>query len=115
MTVAVALQTAPDTPRDEIEIGSHSPFRGATIANLSPALADELRIDPQVHGVVIIGVADGSQAQSLGFQKGDIVVSVNSQKIERSADLERITQAGSRLWRITIKRGSQQISVMLSG
>ncbi len=114
-TVAVALQTAPDTPRDEIEIGSHSPFRGATVANLSPALADELGIDPQVQGVVIVGVAGGSPAQSLGFQKADIVISVNNRKIERPADLDRITQAGSRLWRITIKRGSQQISVMFSG
>ena len=115
MTVAVALRTAPDRPRDEIEIGSVSPFHGATVANLSPALADELGIDPQSQGVVIVGVADGSQAQSLGFQKGDIVISVNSRKIERPADLERVTQTGSRLWRITIKRGGQQISVMLSG
>ena len=115
ITVAVALQAAPDNPRDEIEIGSQSPFHGATVANLSPALADELGIDPQVQGVVIVRVAEGSPAQSVGFQKGDIVVSVNSRKMERSADLERITQAGSRLWRITLKRGNQQISVMLSG
>jgi len=115
VTLAVALQAAPNNPRDEIEIGSHSPFHGVTVANLSPALADELGIDPQVQGVVIVRVADGSPAQSVGFQKGDIVVSVNSRKMERSADLERITQAGSRLWRITLKRGNQQISVMLSG
>ncbi len=115
ITVAVALQAAPDNPRDEIEIGSQSPFHGATVANLSPALADELGIDPQVQGVVIVRVAEGSPAQSVGFQKGDIVVSINSRKMERSADLERITQAGSRLWRITLKRGNQQISVMLSG
>jgi Do/DeqQ family serine protease len=111
----VALQTAPDTPRDEVEIRSRSPFLGATVANLSPALADELRLDTQSHGVVIVKVADGSAAQSVGFQKGDIVVSVNNQKIEKSADLDRITRAGSRLWRITVDRGGQQISVMFSG
>jgi Do/DeqQ family serine protease len=111
----VALQTAPDTPRDEIEIRSHSPFLGVTVANLSPALADELRLDTQSHGVVIVKVTDGSAAQSVGFQKGDIVVSVNNQKIEKSADLDRITRAGSRLWRITVDRGGQQISVMFSG
>ena len=69
-----------DHSRDEIEIGSRSPFRGVTVANLSPALADELGIDQQVQGVVIVHVADGSPAQSVGFQKGDIVVSVNSRK-----------------------------------
>ena len=75
---------------------ARSPFLGATVANLSPALADELRLDPQAQGVVVVGVADGSAAQSVGFRKGDIVVSVNNQKIEKSADLERITTAGSR-------------------
>jgi S1-C subfamily serine protease len=65
--------------------------------------------------VVIVAVADGSEAQTLGFQKGDIVVSVNNQKIERSNDLDRITRSGGRQWRITINRGGQQITVMLAG
>jgi len=115
MVFPVALQSAPDTPREEIEIRSRSPFLGATVANLSPALADDLRLDTQTRGVVIVGVADGSEAQTLGFQKGDIVVSVNNQKIERPADLDRVTRAGGRQWRITINRGGQQITVMLAG
>jgi S1-C subfamily serine protease len=115
MVVAVALQALPDTPRNEVEIRVRSPFLGATVANLSPALADELRLDPQTEGVVITNVADGSAAQSVGFQKGDIVVSVNSHDIAKSDDLERITSAGSRQWRITIRRGNRQISVMFSG
>jgi S1-C subfamily serine protease len=115
LTVPVALQPLPDTPRDEVELQSASPFRGATVANLSPALADQLQLDPQAQGVVITAVADGSTAQSIGFRPGDIVVSVNSQKIERSADLRRIADSASRSWRITIRRGNQQISVMFSG
>jgi Do/DeqQ family serine protease len=115
VTVPVSLQTAPDTPRDEVEIRAHSPFLGATVANLSPALADELRLDTQSHGVVVVKVADGSTAQSVGFQKGDIVVSVNNQNIEKPTDLDRITRAGARSWRITVDRGGQQITVMFSG
>jgi len=115
MDVAVALQSIPEAPRDEVEIRSRSPFLGTTVANLSPALADELRLDPQSEGVVIVGVADGSAAQSIGFQKGDIVISINNQKIAKSADLDRIARAGGRQWRITIKRGGRQISVTFSG
>jgi Do/DeqQ family serine protease len=115
MVLPVALQPLPELPRDELEIRSRSPFRGATVANLSPALADELRLDPQSEGVVITAVADGSPAQSIGFQLGDIVVSVNNEKIGKSADLDRISSAGSREWRVTIQRGNQQISVMFSG
>jgi Do/DeqQ family serine protease len=115
IVVPVVLEALPDTPRDEVEIKGHSPFVGITVANLSPALADELRLDPQTEGVVITGVADGSTAQSIGFQKGDIVLAVNNQKIARSADLERVAAAGGRAWRVTIVRGGQQISVMFSG
>ena len=116
MAVAVVLQSVPQAPREEIEIRSRSPFLGATVANLSAALADELRLDPQSQGVVIVRVADGSAADSIGFQKGDIVVSVNNQKIAKSTDLERIARAGSRLWRITIDRGGEaEISVIFSG
>jgi len=115
VTVSAVLEPLPTTPRDELEIRSSSPFRGATIANLSPALADELRLDPQAEGVVVTRVADGSTAQSIGFQPGDIIVSVNNRKIERSADLQRIAESGSRSWRITIRRGDQQISVVFSG
>jgi Do/DeqQ family serine protease len=115
IVVPVALEALPDTPRDEVEIKGHSPFVGVTVANLSPALADELRLDPQTAGVVITAVADGSTAHSIGFQKGDIVLAVNNQKIARSADLERVAAAGGRAWRVTIVRGGQQISVMFSG
>src|SRR5215472_11324687 len=72
--LAVALETAPDTGRDEIVIRSRSPFLGAKVANLSPALADEMRLDTSAEGVVVVEVADGSAAQNLGFQRGDVVV-----------------------------------------
>jgi Do/DeqQ family serine protease len=115
IVVPVTLQSLPDTPREELEIRASSPFRGATVANLSPALADEMRLDPNAQGVVVTDVADGSEAQSIGFQKGDIIVSVNNQKIDKPADLEHVASTGSRQWRITLMRGGQQISVMFSG
>lgn len=115
MTVAVALQPLPDSPRDEVTIRARSPFLGAKVANLSPALADELGLDPATQGVAILELGAGSAAQSIGFQRGDVVVSVNNEKISRTADLERAAQAGGRLWRITILRAGQQISVTFNG
>jgi Do/DeqQ family serine protease len=115
LTVSVALETAPELPRDELVIGTRSPFQGAKVSNLSPALADTLRLDPSVEGVVIVEVAASSPAQSFGFQRGDLVLTVNNQKIAKTRDLERATGQQSRVWRITIKRGGQEISVTLSG
>jgi Do/DeqQ family serine protease len=111
----IALQPAADTPRETITIKSRSPFLGTTVSNLSPALADELRIDPSSSGIVITNVEDGSIAQNLGFQKGDLVLSVNDTKIERTRDLERVSNERTRAWRIIIQRNGQQMSVVFGG
>jgi len=115
VAVTVALEPLPDTPHDELTISARSPFQGVKVSNLSPALADDLRLDPSTDGVVITAVTDGSPAQSLGFMRGDLVVSVNNQKIAKTRDLEKATSQASRVWRITIMRGGQQMSVVLSG
>jgi Do/DeqQ family serine protease len=115
IAVAVALEVIPDTPRDELLIASPSPFQGAKVSNLSPALAADLRLDSSAQGVVIVDIASGSPAQSLGFQRGDLVVSVNNAKIAKTRDLEKAVGQQSRLWRITIMRGGQQMSVELRG
>src|SRR5262249_1804085 len=77
LALSVTLDAAPDTPHDELVIASPSPFQGARVSNLSPALADSLRLDPSAQGVVIVDITNGSPAQSLGFQRGDLVLSVN--------------------------------------
>ncbi len=115
VTAAVTLEALPDTPHDELVIQARSPFQGAKVSNLSPALADNLRLDPSTDGVVITEVAGGSTAQTLGFQRGDLVLSVNNQKIAKTRDLERASSQPSRVWRITIMRGGQQMSVVLGG
>ena len=56
--LTVALETAPDTPRDEIVITARSPFPGVKVANISPALADEMRLDAATEGVVVLDVAE---------------------------------------------------------
>jgi S1-C subfamily serine protease len=54
-------------------------------------------------------------AANVGFQKGDIILGVNNQKIAKTSDLEKATKDGSRLWRIKLVRGGQQINVTLGG
>jgi Do/DeqQ family serine protease len=115
MAVSVALEALPETPHEELVIASPSPFQGAKVSNLSPALADALRLDPSVQGVVIVEVANGSPAQNLGFKRGDLVMSVNNAKIGKTADLQRATGQQGRRWSITIMRGGQQMSVELRG
>ena len=113
--VAVALETAPETPRDELLIRTRSPFMGAKVANISPALADELHLDGGVEGVVVTDLADDGTAANVGFQKGDIILAVNNQKIAKTGDLDKASKSAARIWRITVVRGGQQINVTLGG
>jgi Do/DeqQ family serine protease len=113
--LAVGLETLPDTPRDEAVIKTRSPFLGAKIANLSPALAEELRLDIDAKGVVVTDVENGSTADSFGLQKGDIVLVVNNVRIDTTHDLVNVISKPSRLWKLTIQRGGQQISAMFTG
>jgi S1-C subfamily serine protease len=114
-TVTVALQTAPDMPREEIVIRSRSPFSGAKIANLSPALADELQVRNVEDGVVIVDVDNGSYASNLGFQRGDVIQEVNGERITRTRELEALSKTQNRAWRIVIVRNGQKISAVFGG
>jgi len=114
--LAVTLETAPDTGRNEVVLTTRSPLKGAKVANISPALAEELHLDADTDGVVVTDLGgDDTTAASVGFQKGDIILAVNSQKISKTNDLEKATHDAARFWRITLVRGGQQINVTLGG
>src|SRR5258705_214233 len=113
--LTVPMEAAPDVGRNEIVLTTRSPFQGAKVANISPAVADELHLDADTEGVVVTEIGDDSTAAGVGFQKGDIILAVNNQKIGKTSDLEKATRDAARLWRITVLRGGQQIQVTLGG
>src|ERR1043166_8356816 len=113
--VTVALESAPDVPRDELIIRSRSPFLGAKVANLSPALAEELRNATKSEGVAVIDVPNNSVAARYGFKRGDVIVTVNDQPIAKTRDLEKAAGEPARTWTVTILRGGQRISAEFRG
>jgi Do/DeqQ family serine protease len=115
LKLTVPLESAPDAGRDEIVLTGRSPFQGAKVANISPAVADELHLDADTQGVVMTDIADNGTAASIGFQKGDIILTVNNQKIAKTSDLEKAARESVRVWRIVMVRGGQQINVTLPG
>jgi S1-C subfamily serine protease len=103
-------------PKDERLLKGENPFAGAKVVNLSPAVADELGIDPfsAPKGVMISGV-EGGYAAGVGLRPGDIIRSVNGKAIATTAELQAVAQAGARVWRITIVRGGQTITATFGG
>ncbi|MGE4373075.1 MAG: DegQ family serine endoprotease [Xanthobacter sp.] len=115
-SVVVQLQAAPEIPpRDAVQLHSRSPFAGATILNLSPAVAEEMQLDTADKGVVISDVAEGSPARGAGFMPGDIIVEVNGRKVENTAEMQEMTETPQRAWRIVLDRGGRFINALLPG
>jgi serine protease Do len=113
---AVALIAPPETPpRDLTQLRGNSPFAGATVANLSPALADELNIDGQLRGVIVLDIRQGSPANRLRLSRGDIVLKVNERDVTTVKQLEGLIGERSGAWRISVKRGREVLSVVVSG
>jgi Do/DeqQ family serine protease len=116
LIVPVKTAAAPETrDRDALRIGGRAPFSGAMVANLSPAVAEELSMDIDSSGVVITDVDQRSPAGQIGFRKGDIILAVNNQKIESSRDLEKIARDRTSFWRITVNRGGQVFTSVFGG
>ncbi|TCL67134.1 DegQ family serine endoprotease [Rhizobium sp. BK251] len=108
--VSLALARAPETePRDQRTIGGRTPFTGAVVENLSPLVADELRMPTDSTGVVVSQVEDDSPAARLGFEPRDIIVSINGQEVKSTGELASIAADDPGLWRVEIERDGQRI------
>ena len=116
VTATVKLIAAPEKPpRDAIRIKSRSPFEGALVENVSPAVSEELSLENVDEGVVVAEIAADSLAANLGVQKGDVVREVNGAKIASTRDLEAAASQRPRLWDLTIERGGQVIRTRIGG
>jgi Do/DeqQ family serine protease len=102
------LIAAPETvARDESEIDSLSPLSGLTVANLSPAVAEEVGLSAETIGVVTINVKAGSPAEL--FKKGDVISDVNGAAIENVAALKTALAERQRRWTIGVVRGTRKL------
>ena len=104
-------------PRDERTLSGENPFAGAHVVNLSPAVADEIGVDPfdAPKGVMILSIDSAeTYAANVGLRPGDIIRSVNGKTIATTGDIDSVLKAGARSWRIAIVRNGQVITAQFS-
>jgi len=113
----MALESPPEKPAaDKTFIKGRNPFEGATIANLSPAIADEMGLDTMGgEGVVIMAVKEGSTAERIQFQPGDIIQAIGDTKITSVARFKSEVAAARDQWDFAIKRGDQTFTASVGG
>ena len=113
--VSLPLIAAPKPGKDDARnLSGNNPLDGARVSNILPSIADELNID-ETEGVVITSVRNGSAAQSLGFQPGDIIVSISGKHINTVIDAEQAVAARQRTWQIAVKRGNRVLQLQVPG
>jgi serine protease Do len=110
--VAAELTLPPDTPaRDITEITGRNPLAGAVVGNLNPAFDEELSLDPITRGVVVSKVREGTAAERLGLQPGDVIANISHHEIESVTQLQSLLASSSGPWIVAIMRNGQRISV----
>lgn len=86
--ISVILQAPPEVPpRDEQNLTDMSIFSGLRVANLNPALADQLRLSLDRQGVIVLSVVARSAAARFGFRSGDVIRKLDNLVIKQVRDL----------------------------
>jgi Do/DeqQ family serine protease len=112
--IHVRLTPPPETPaRDPVRGRARTPFAGATLVNMSPAVADELQIEIADDGVVVADIEDRSLAGSVGFEKGDRIVAINGERLVSTKDAERAIGRTGGSWEVTVSRGGRVFTTVL--
>ena len=112
--VEVKLDRAPQgASAEEVTVGGRSPFAGTRVAELSPRLAQRLRVAPEAQGVAIVDVDRNSPAAGFGLRPGDIVREVNGVEIDTPRKLAEVAAQDTRWWRFSVERNGQLIRQML--
>jgi serine protease Do len=88
IALEVTTSTQPDKPEASKERESEERL-GAKIEELTPDLAAQYGISGVKRGVVVISVDDGTVADDVGLQEGDVILEINRKKIETVKDFEK--------------------------
>jgi len=111
--IKVKAIAPPDLPpRESATLNGNHPLNGMTIANVNPAVAVELGLKDD-RGVVVIKLSPQGQASQI-LRPGDILLSLNGQKVESVADAKKAllapTAAG---WQIIFARNGVQNQLVI--
>lgn len=118
LAISVKMVAPVESPkRDMRMMRGRSPLTGATVMNLSPAVADQLGLplDDIQPGVVVSDITDGTPAKRVGFQKKDLIMVFNGTDVKSTEQLAELVATEATSYKITLKRGTRIINIILNG
>ena len=115
-TTITLIAPIEDPPRDVRDLPGRHPLAGCKVANLSPAVAQEVGMEDDTReGVVVLEVAERSAAARFGVRRGDVVVAINDEKIASVDQLAGILAVPTGTWRLSVERGGKVYSLAIQG
>jgi len=115
-TTITLVAPVEDPPRDARDLLGRHPLTGCKVANLSPAVAQEVGVDDDTReGVVVLEVKGKTPAARLGVKRGDMVVAVNNEKVKSVAELVSVLELASGGWRLSVERGGKVFNLAIQG
>ncbi len=94
ITIQLKLASPPeDPPRDRSVLEGRQPLSGATVVNMSPAVAEELGLSEWRPGVAVVEVKPGAYAGRF-VRPGDMILATNGQDVKSVAELKKRVAAG---------------------
>ena len=114
--IQISLVAPPNTPaRQDTLLSGQQPFSGATVANLNPALAEELGREYEEPGVIVLTMSGNSIAARLGLRPGDLILGVNDVQVKSVADLQRAIKTAPGAWTVVLSRDGQTLKFQVGG
>ena len=95
-------------PKAEGEEPSEKEVMGMTLGALTPEVAEQLQLDANATGLVVMDVDEMSDAYEKGMRAGDVIAEAGREKVETLADLEtrldESREAGRKLIMLLVRR-----------
>lgn len=82
-----------DPPRDLSLLEGRQPLSGASVVNMSPAVAEEMGLAEWRPGIIIVDVKPGAYASRF-VRPGDMILGVNGQEVKNVAELKKRVAGG---------------------
>lgn len=115
VTLTLGETPAGKAPGSKTEgAADNSPMKGVQVDELTSDIRQQLGLGPDVKGVVVTDVPEGSPASEADLQRGDVIEQVNRHPVNSVSEYQRlIREAGAQAVVLLIDRGGNTTFVVV--
>ena len=86
----IRQQDNPTQVAQAIPVGQEGPLAGVAVQNLDNGIAQQLGLEKDVNGVVVMDVTPGSYAARAGLAQGDVISEINRKTVRSEEDFTKV-------------------------